>query len=520
METRSKLYSRAKVANLERPKIQNHILKTTSQNIPSNTIKKENTKNQLLSARIETKPHSSISSKPSLILPKIPQKTKLNPHKMNNPPKNFVKSNQNILQLSKKNSKYKSYKKYLKQNYFYPIIYFLDPVSLCNFMVTCKFFNKCVSGCDEIWYQYFIKKFCSDPNNIIPYDSHRSHWKEFLISTNQSVYERNYNNLKNKYLTKYKKNIYQAKKDHYFISNNLYSHLKPVYHIQINNEIYKVKHILSNKILSHINFYSNFDDVYQDMNRIQKIKLLFSDKNLGIYNEVIAEYNIKQIRFTCTESEGLTSKICKVYYYNELIISTFEKNFIFFINISLPICKICEKLFTFIDGIHGKNLNYECDSDSKFGLYDYSLLINLKSWNKIYYSISVTTCDLKEEKENGFELYYINTSSSSTSNKIKFDIKTICMKDFIENFLIFDIVFLSYYGDHVLCESKPIIIKEDLNRVDYDEYGSKHYIAGFIDKNYSVTCKFNFNDELKYYALVYLELRFDKKYIESIFVKK
>ena len=94
------------------------------------------------------------------------------------------------------------------------------------------------------------------------------------------------------------------------------------------------------------------------------------------------------------------------------------------------------------------------------------------------------------------------------------------MKDFIENFLIFDIVFLSYYGDHVLCESKPIIIKEDPNRVDYDEYGSKHYIAGFIDKNYSVTCKFNFNDELKYYALVYLELRFDKKYIESIFVKK
>ena len=93
------------------------------------------------------------------------------------------------------------------------------------------------------------------------------------------------------------------------------------------------------------------------------------------------------------------------------------------------------------------------------------------------------------------------------------------MKDFIENFLIFDIVLLSYNGDHVLCESKPIVIKEDKDSVDYDEYGSQHFIAGFIDKNYSMKCKFNFNSEINYYALVYLELRFDRKFIEKIFVK-
>ena len=514
MEMRSNLYSRAKKSNLERPTIHNKIIKT-------NSI----TSNKQSSSPV----NESHKTEPPLILPKITPKNSVKQTVKNVPNSrlynpnnttNISKQKKQIkIQPYKKNIKNKSYKSFLKENYIYPIVYFLDPVSLCNFMLTCKLFYKCANTCDEIWYHYYLTKFQGDKSNIIPYESHRSHWKQYLISTNQSIYERNYKNLKTKYLTKYKKNIYQAKKDHYFLSNNLYNHLKPVYSIQINNSIYKVKHILSNKILSHINFYTNFDEEYQDMNKITKLKLFFSDKNLGIYNRVIAEYNIKQIKFNCTENEGLSSKICKVYYYNELIISTFEKNYIFFVNISLPICKICEKVFDFIKGIHDFNLNYACDSDSKFGLYDYSLLINLKSWNKIYYSVSVTTCDLREEKENGYELYYINNSTISTSSKIKFDIKTICMKDFIENFLIFDIVLLSYNGDHVLCESKPIVIKEDKDSVDYDEYGSQHFIAGFIDKNYSMKCKFNFNSEINYYALVYLELRFDRKFIEKIFVK-
>ena len=237
-----------------------------------------------------------------------------------------------------------------------------------------------------------------------------------------------------------------------------------------------------------------------------------------MFNKPIAEYNLKQIHLNITENDGLTNKIFKIYYYEDLILCTYEKNYIFFINISLPICKICEKAFDFLYGIHTFNLDYECDCDSKFGLYDYSLLINLKSWNKIYFTLSVTTCDFKED-ENMNDLYYINESVNANKNKIRFDIKSLTMKDVLENFLIFDIVLLSYNGDHVLCESKPIIIRKDNNRVDYDENDSNHFISILKENKYMIIFKFNINEKKNYYALIYTELRLNKKYIESIFKK-
>lgn len=412
-------------------------------------------------------------------------------------------------------SKYKSYKKYLIQNNLYTLLPYLDVPSLINFMLTCKLFHTVATSSDELWYNVYCRLYKKE----LPYDTHRTNWRKYLIQLNQTKYEKNYSQIQKAYLTKYKKNIYTAKKDHYFLSNNLYSKITPSYYIQINKQIFPIKNILSNKILSHINFHINFDTTYIDLYSVMNIKLLFTEQNLGIRSIPIIEYNLKQIKLSTTDKDGLTSKICKVYYYRDLIISTFDKNYIFFINISLPICKICEKVFAFINGIHDRNLNYACDSDSKFGLYDYSLLINLKSWNRIYYSLSVNTCDLKEEKGNGFELYYINEGTVVSKFPIKFDIKTMCMKDVIENFMIFDIVMLSYNGDHVLCESSPIVVNEDKTRVDYDDYNCKHYIASISDTRYTAVMKFNFSKEHKYYALVYVEIRFDRKFIESIFKK-
>ena len=155
-------------------------------------------------------------------------------------------------------------------------------------------------------------------------------------------------------------------------------------------------------------------------------------------------------------------------------------------NMSIPVCKLCESMFDFIDGIHSRNLNYECDCDSKFGLYDYSLLINLKSWNKIFFSLTVNTCDLKDDDENNKNiLYYIDKSQIVNQHPINFDLKSLVIKDSINNFMIFDIMFLTSNGDHVLCDSKPIILRPDKSRIDYDEYNSDHYIdliSPIIDK--------------------------------------
>ncbi len=459
------------------------------------------------------------------------QKTNLNLHKNlnleNQKPQLKINNNKTSLNSKNKievvpfqrNKKYASVKKrFIKDNYLYTIVYFLDSKSLLNFMLSNKQFYRIGVACDDVWYDFYIKKFCIPPKEPIDYEKFRANWRNKFIEKSKTVSQKNYDDLKKKFLTKYQKNIYSAKKDHYYLTNNLYKHLKPYYYISINNKLFPVKYILTNKILSHINVLIHFDNDYQDLNKIQNIRLLFNAKEIGVYNRIFADYNFKQIHLNITENDGIINKIFKIYYYEDLIISTYEKNYIFFINISLPICKICERVFDYLRGIHSFNLDYSCDCDSKFGLYDYSLLINLKSWNKIYFSLSVTTCDFKED-ENMNDLFYINESVIATSNKIQFDIKSLTMKDILVNFLIFDIVLLTYNGDHVLCESKPIILRKDNNRVDYDENDSNHYIAIIKENKYNIIFKFNINEGKKYYALVYTELRLNKKYVESIFKK-
>ena len=466
-----------------------------------------------------------IDKKSSSIISKIPDKksNNINQNKKRSMTGNKIRKPPVVeLKPFQRNKKMMTVKKrYLKDNNIYTIVTFLDIKTLYNFMLCCKQFYKIANECDDVWYNYYIIKFCKPPKEKIYYEINRGNWKQLYLSASKEIYMKNYDELKNKYLKKYKKNIYSAKKDPYYLTNNLYKNLKrPLYCIEIDKNIFQVKYILTNKILSHINFFVNFDQLYQDLNKIKTIKLLFTEQNIGIYRKPIAVYDIKKIKLKCSETEGVTNKIFKIYYYNDLIISTFDKNNIFFINMSIPVCKLCENIFDFIDGIHTRNLNYECDCDSKFGLYDYSLLINLKSWNKIFFSLNANTCDLKfDEEEDKDNLYYIDKSNIVSQYPLNFDLKSLVIKNNINNFMIFDIMFLTYNGDHVLCDSKPIILKSDKERIDYDEYNSEHFIAIVDDEKYKVKFYFNINEKENYFALIKTELKVNKNYIENIFKK-
>ena len=466
-----------------------------------------------------------IDKKSSSIISKIPDKksNNINQSKKRSMTGNKIRKPPVVeLKPFQRNKKMTTVKKrYLKDNNIYTIVTFLDIKTLYNFMLCCKQFYKIANECDDVWYNYYIIKFCKPPKEKIYYEINRGNWKQLYLSASKEIYMKNYDELKNKYLKKYKKNIYSAKKDPYYLTNNLYKNLKrPLYCIEIDKNIFQVKYILTNKILSHINFFVNFDQLYQDLNRIKTIKLLFTEQNIGIYRKPIAIYDIKKIKLKCSETEGVTNKIFKIYYYNDLIISTFDKNNIFFINMSIPVCKLCENIFDFVDGIHTRNLNYECDCDSKFGLYDYSLLINLKSWNKIFFSLMVNTCDLKyDEEEDKNSLYHTDKSNLISQYPLNFDLKSLVIKNNINNFMIFDIMFLTYNGDHVLCDSKPIILKPDKERIDYDEYNSEHFNAIVDDDKYYVKFYFNINEKENYFSLIKTELKVNKKYIENIFKK-
>ena len=43
--------------------------------------------------------------------------------------------------------------------------------------------------------------------------------------------------------------------------------------------------------------------------------------------------------------------------------------------------------------------------------------------------------------------------------KPNFEIKTLCFNEAIENFLIMDLLLLTYNGDHMICESNPVFLK-------------------------------------------------------------
>jgi len=301
-------------------------------------------------------------------------------------------------------------KEFLKESSIKSIQIFLDPKSLKNFILACKkFYNFSLTN-DDLWFCYYTKRYKIE-KSIAKYEENRGKWREVFLKSIKKLFEQNIEHIKNKFLKNFNKNKYQVSKDPYTIPNLVYYYMKPTYNIEIDGKLFSVKHIFTNKILSHINFFINFDQEYLDFRKANKIKLFLNEKNLGFSDAKIYEIELKTKKFLNLENEGIKSKICNIFAYNEFILSTFEKNFIFFINISLPICKICDICFDFLKGIHSKNLLYEDDISKNFGLYEYVLLINIKSWKEIFFNLNVNKLDFKRDNYGEF-LYYENDSKS------------------------------------------------------------------------------------------------------------
>ena len=104
------------------------------------------------------------------------------------------------------------------------------------------------------------------------------------------------------------------------------------------------------------------------------------------------------------------------------------------------------------------------------------------------------------------------------NKSISFDVKTLMLNDKIENFLIMDISLLSYNGDHILCETKPLFLKYEKMKIRLDD-PSINYIGKIVDDRYNVTFKFLFNKKTNEYSLDYTELRLNKNFIYSLLPK-
>ena len=414
----TKLYTKAKVINnynsevLNKPKIRNRIIKRQNFNSDLSNSEKGHA--------IEQTENSVQNQLPHLNFKKIESKHNIDNKAIKiDSDKNKIYSKPSLPFINSKNDRYsrinsyqfkkfpkkhqKNFECFLKQNILQTIQIFLDPHTLLNFLLCNKKFYKSVIENDELFYILYTKRFKTKNTK---YKDHMGKWKEFFIKCTTQIHKSNYNSLKSKFIKISTQNSYTKKKDAYFITNNLFSFMKPVYHLEIDGKAFRIKNILSDKTLSHVNVFANFDENFIDLDKVKTLKLSISEKNLGLYNINLISYEFKKKKFNEFKSD---SKICKIFYDNEFIISTFEKKYLFFLNISLPICKICEACFDFLKGIHDKNLNYFDDVDSKFGLFDYNLLINIKSWNNAYFTVNVNTLDFKDEGDN---LYYENNGKS------------------------------------------------------------------------------------------------------------
>jgi len=63
-----------------------------------------------------------------------------------------------------------------------------------------------------------------------------------------------------------------------------------------------------------------------------------------------------------------------------------------------------------------------------------------------------------------------------------FEVTTICLDEKINNFLILDIMMLTYNGDHMICDSHPCILKVGLFFILNFEI-KRFYIYRMFDRN-------------------------------------
>ena len=537
MEGRSKLFIKARETYLERPNIVNHILKRKNfylnninninkieiNNNKSTLFKeKENENKKTILVNINNRSFiqnnnddkinnsiTKIKNNSPLILPNINNyKSIIYNIKQNKEKQNIINTNIEQYNINNKKS-FKIKKQYNKENVLYTIIIFLDSKTLKNFMLSCKKFYNICKNYDLIWFNYYNKIINNNNNNYkTNYNLNKGNWYNAFINVMKNNTNRNYNNIKKRFLNQNKK--YYNKKDVYFLVKNIYKYLKPYYYLIINETIkIDIFNSFENNNNSHINFYINLENNVNkiDINNLFYLAIFFNEKNIGIFDKKIYNNNIKEKIF-----KNYNNNNFNIYYNNEIILAIYNNNEesknIIFINISLPICLIIEKIFDYI-----KNIHFNKKKLIDFSLYDYSLLINLKNSNQSFYTININTLDFISEDENNDNLYYKDESFIINNNDIKFYINE---NNFIENFLIMDIILINSNGIHLLCDSKILIIFKDEknNDVDYNNYYCDKYIGIIKDKNYYIKFKFNINLEENYFALVFFELKIKNNLIK------
>lgn len=458
--------------------------------------------------------------------PIIPSKKFLNKNTLNKSTQDKKTEKKENIKIINENIKPLNSPFLIKDNSLYPIILFLDLKSIYNFMLVNKRFFNVINTSDELWYNVYCIREKKKKLNSYSYDDHRGNWKKEFLLIIKKLVTKNYDNLKKNYLLKNKKKF--NKKDHFYLQNNIYQHLESSFTIQINDKILPSTYTLQHGNLTSVNIFYQFSEKEnKTKNDINKIKILFTSHKYGIYGRIVKEYdNINQINFKCNEHEKYFNKYCTIYYKDEFIISTLKTGKLYFINITLIICKLCEVLFPFIKNFHKKNIDYLTNLNGEIELYDFSLFISLRSYKDMFFSIVDTNCNFKEvDEKSGLEIdkkniefYYINDYRQTINKSVSFDVKTLMLNDKIENFLIMDISLLSYNGDHILCESKPLFLKNEKVKIILND-PSINYIGKIIDSRYNITFKFLFNKKTNEYSLDYTEFRINKNFIYSIIPK-
>ncbi len=92
------------------------------------------------------------------------------------------------------------------------------------------------------------------------------------------------------------------------------------------------------------------------------------------------------------------------------------------------------------------------------------------------------------------DFYYINKYRQTI---VSFDFKTLMLNDKID----YDISLLSYNGAHILCESKPLFLKNEKVTIRLND-PSINYLGKIIDGRCNIKFKFLFNKKNNEYSII------------------
>ena len=163
--------------------ISNNNIINNNSNISKNIILPKIPKNNIPNNIINNKKSSLIISKIPDKANKIKQKKEINHNYKRSMTGNKIKKPPIVeLKPFQRNKKMLTVKKrYLKDNNIYTIVTFLDIKSLYFFMLCCKQFYKIANECDDVWYNYYIIKFCKPPKEKINYEINRGNWRKMFL---------------------------------------------------------------------------------------------------------------------------------------------------------------------------------------------------------------------------------------------------------------------------------------------------------------------------------------------------